>query len=83
MVIASELKPGMVIRSEGQVYKVLDVESKAGAAKMGGVVKATLSNLHTLRLLENHFRSQERLEELNWNVRTWSSFTQAKAAQPS
>jgi elongation factor P len=64
MVIASELKPGMVIRSEGQVYKVLDVESKAGAAKMGGVVKATLSNLHTSRLLEKHFRPQERLQEL-------------------
>ena len=54
----------MVIRSEGQVYKVLNVESKAGAAKMGGVVKATLSNLHTSRLLENHFRPQERLEDL-------------------
>ena len=64
MVMASDLKPGMVIRNEGQVYKVLDVESKAGAAKMGGVVKATLSNLHTSRLLENHFRPQERLEEL-------------------
>ncbi len=64
MVIASELKPGMVIRSEGQVYKVLEVEAKAGAAKMGGVVKATLSNLQTSRLLDNHFRPQERLEEL-------------------
>jgi elongation factor P len=64
MVIASELKPGMIIRSEGQVYKVLDVESKAGAAKMSGVVKATLSNLHTSRLLEKHFRPQERLEDL-------------------
>jgi|SRR5271169_200917 len=64
MVIASELRPGMVIRSEGQVYKVLDVEAKAGAAKMGGVVKASLSNLHSGRLLEQHFRPQERLEDL-------------------
>ncbi len=64
MVIASELRPGMVIRSEGQVYKVLDVESKAGAAKMGGVVKASLSNLHTARMLDQHFRPQERLEDL-------------------
>ncbi len=63
MVIASDLKPGMVIRSDGQVYKVLEVESKAGAAKMGGVVKATLSNLQTSRLLENHFRPQERLQD--------------------
>jgi elongation factor P len=64
MVIASELRPGMVIRSEGQVYKVLDVEAKAGAAKMGGVVKASLSNLHSARMLEQHFRPQERLEDL-------------------
>ena len=64
MVIASELRPGMVIRFEGQVYKVLDVESKAGAAKMGGVVKASLSNLHSERMLDQHFRPQERLEDL-------------------
>jgi len=64
MVIASELRPGMVIRFEGQVYKVLDVDSKARAAKMGGVVKASLSNLRTARLLEHHFRPQERLEDL-------------------
>ena len=64
MVIASELRPGMVIRFEGQVYKVLDVESKAGAAKMGGVVKVSLSNLHSGRMLDQHFRPQERLEDL-------------------
>ena len=39
MMNPSELKPGMVIRSEGQTYKVLAVESKRGPAKMGGVVK--------------------------------------------
>ena len=64
MVIASELRPGMVIRFEGQVYKVLEVESKAGAAKMGGVVKATLGNLHSRRMLDQHMRPQERLEDL-------------------
>jgi elongation factor P len=63
MVLASELRPGMAVRFEGQVYKVLQVESKAGAAKMGGVVKATLSNLHSGRLLDQHFRPAERLED--------------------
>jgi len=38
--------------------------SKAGAAKMGGVVKASLSNLHSARMLEQHFRPQERLQDL-------------------
>lgn len=63
MVIASELRPGMIVRIEGQVHKIMEVESKAGAAKMGGVVKAKLINVKTRRLWEPHFRPQERLEE--------------------
>ena len=64
MVTAAELKAGMVIRVEGEIYKILEVESKAGAAKLGGVVKAKLSNLKSHRMWEPHFRPQERLEEI-------------------
>jgi elongation factor P len=64
MVIASELKAGTVIRIDGQIYKVLEVESKAGAAKLGGVVKTKLSNVATGRMWEPHFRPQERIEDL-------------------
>ena len=64
MVIASELRAGMVIRIEGQVHKVIEVESRAGAAKMSGVVKAKLMNVKTGRMWEPHFRPQERIEEL-------------------
>ncbi|HKF02915.1 MAG TPA: elongation factor P [Candidatus Sulfotelmatobacter sp.] len=64
MVIASELRSGMFIRIEGQVHKVIEVESKAGAAKMGGVVKAKLINIKSGRLWEPHFRPQERLEDV-------------------
>jgi len=64
MVIASDLRAGMVLRIEGEIYKVLEVESKAGAAKMGGVVKTKLSNLRSGRLWEPHFRPQERLEDV-------------------
>jgi len=64
MVIASELREGTVIRIEGQIYKVLEVESKAGAAKMGGVVKTKLINAKSGRMWEPHFRPQERLEDL-------------------
>jgi len=64
MVIASELRVGMVIRIAGEIYKVLEVESKAGAAKMGGVVKTKLSNVRSARLWEPHFRPQERLEDI-------------------
>jgi len=45
MVIASELKEGAAIRIDQHIYRVLEVESKAGAAKLGGVVKTKLSSL--------------------------------------
>lgn len=64
MVLASELKSGSAVRVEGQIYKVLEVDSKAGAAKMGGVVRTKLSNVLSGRLWEPHFRPQERLENL-------------------
>ena len=64
MVDASDLRGGMIIRIEGQIYKILEVASKAGAAKMGGVVKTKLINLKTGRVWEPHFRPQERLEDL-------------------
>lgn len=64
MVLASDLAKGMVVRVEGEVYRVLEVESKAAIAKLGGVVKAELSNLRTGNLWEARFRPQERVEDL-------------------
>jgi elongation factor P len=64
MIIASDLRAGTVLRIEREIYRVLEVESKAGAAKMGGVVKTKLSNVRSGRLWEPHFRPQERLEDL-------------------
>jgi len=65
MLVASELKAGMVIRMEGQIYRVLEVESRAGAAKLGGVVKVKLSNVRSGRMWEPHLRPLERVEELH------------------
>jgi len=64
MIAAAELTRGMVVRVEGQVYRVLEVEAKAAAAKLGGVVKAELSSVNSGRLWEARFRPQERLEDL-------------------
>jgi len=52
----------MAIRVEGQIYRVLEAESKAGTAKLGGVVKTKLSNVGSGHIWEPHFRPQERLE---------------------
>ncbi len=64
MIIASELHAGMVIRVEQQIHKVIEVESKAGAAKMGGVVRTKLINVRSGRTWEPHFRPLEKLEDL-------------------
>lgn len=65
MIPAAELKAGMAIRVEGQIYKTLESEFKAGAGQAGGVVKTKLRNALTGRFWEPHFRPEERLEELD------------------
>ncbi|HEX2712026.1 MAG TPA: elongation factor P [Candidatus Acidoferrales bacterium] len=64
MIPAAELKPGMAVRLEGQICKVLAAELKAGAGQAGGVVKTKLRNVTTGRLLEPHLRPDERVEDL-------------------
>lgn len=70
MVTAAELKEGMAIRIEGQIYRVLEAESKAGTAKLGGVVKTKLSRVGSSHLWEPHFRPQERFEEVQLDRRS-------------
>ncbi len=64
MTIASQLRDGMAVRIQGEVYKVLEVDVKAGAGQMGGVVKLKLRNVTSGRMWEPHFRPDERLENL-------------------
>lgn len=64
MVLASELRAGMALRLENQVFRVLDVDVHAGTAKMTGTVRARLQNVRSGRLWEQHFRPQERLSDL-------------------
>ena len=64
MLTAADLREGMAIRVEGQIYRVLGAESKAGAAKLSGVVKTKLSKVGTTHIWEPHFRPQERIEEV-------------------
>jgi elongation factor P len=82
MVLASELKPGMALRidrgpqrqvvagvDDSQIYRVLEVESRAGTAKMGGTVRVRLSNVRSGRLWDQHFRPLERLEDVELEKR--------------
>ncbi|MGA3334123.1 MAG: hypothetical protein ABSC62_08165 [Terracidiphilus sp.] len=69
MVTASELHEGMALRIDQQVYRVLEVEAKAGAAKMGGTVRVRLENVRSGRLWDQHFRPLERLEDVELEKR--------------
>ncbi len=69
MVLASELREGMALRIDQQVYRVLEVEAKAGAAKMGGTVRVRLENVRSGRLWDQHFRPLERLEDVELEKR--------------
>jgi translation elongation factor P/translation initiation factor 5A len=42
MIVASQLREGMALRIERQIYKVLESEFKAGAGQAGGMVKTKL-----------------------------------------
>ena len=64
MVVASQLKEGMALRIQGQIYKVLEAEFKSGAGQAGGVVKTKLRNVQSGKMWEPHFRPEERFEDL-------------------
>lgn len=64
MVTASHLRPGMAIRHEGQIYRVIAGDYHPGQGKMGGVTHARLQNLSTGTFWEHSFRGELKLEEL-------------------
>jgi elongation factor P len=64
MVSASQLRAGMLIRTEGQLYKVLLAEYHPGQGRMGGVAHTRLKNLSTGTLWEHSFRADLRFEQV-------------------
>lgn len=64
MTTASQLRQGMVIRHDGQIYKVLIAEHHSGQGKMGGQTHTRLKNLGTGTTWEHAFRSDLKLEDL-------------------
>lgn len=64
MITASQIRAGMVVRHEGQTYKVLIADYHPGQGKMGGATHARLKNLGTGTTWEHSFRSDLKLEDL-------------------
>lgn len=64
MVLAWQLRAGMAIRYEGQVYRVLDADYHPGQGKMPGSSHARLRNLTTGTIWEHSFRSELKLDDV-------------------
>ena len=62
MLSASELRPGMTVRLDGSLCRVIDASYHGGQGKMGGVAHAKLRNLHTSTFRERRFRADEMVE---------------------
>jgi elongation factor P len=62
MLSASELRPGMAVRLEREIYEVIAADYHAGGGKMGGVTHAKLKSLRTAALREWRFRGDEPVE---------------------
>jgi elongation factor P len=62
MASTADFRPGMVIVYDGELYKIISYQhSKMGRA--GAVVRTKLKNLLNGRVLENTFRSGEKIDE--------------------
>jgi elongation factor P len=64
VVAASQLRVGMAVRHEGQIYRILAADYHPGQGKMGGVMHARLKNLSTGTFWEHSFRADLKLEDL-------------------
>ncbi len=71
MVIATDLRPGVVVRFEGDLHKVLESAYQAGGGKLTGTVHSKLQNLRTGSVIERRFRPEERLERVELERAQW------------
>jgi len=61
---ASQLRPGIAVRVEGTLYKVIGADYRSGQGKMGGVTHAKVRNVDTGTMRELRFRGDEVIEEI-------------------
>ena len=64
MLSGAELRPGLAVRLEHTLYRVIDATYHGGQGKMGGVMHARLRNLETGTMTERNFRADETVQEV-------------------
>ncbi|MBY4677501.1 elongation factor P [Marinobacterium arenosum] len=61
---AAEMRTGMFIRLDNELYRVALADYQAGGGKMHGVTHAKLRNVRTGNVTERRFRDNEKFEEI-------------------
>jgi elongation factor P len=64
MVLASELRDGMTVKIQDNIYKVITAEFKAGTAKMQSSVHIKLRNIVTHTFTEQRLHPEEHIEKI-------------------
>lgn len=67
MIPASEVKTGMILQFEKNLYKVLSAEYHMGGGKMGGLVHVKLKDFRTGLFLDRKFKPEERVGNVELN----------------
>lgn len=70
MILASEVKAGMILQIEKNLYKVLASEYHMSGGKMGGIVHIKLKEIRTGLLLEKKFRPDEKINQVELDRKT-------------
>jgi len=64
MTSGSDIRTGMCIRLNNEIYKVLLAEFKVGTAKLPSSMHTRLKNLHTGTITDHRFHPEARVEDI-------------------
>jgi elongation factor P len=64
MIAASDIRAGMVIKLDGELYSVISAEYHAGGGQFGGMMFVKLKNLRTNNLKELRFHPTDKVEDV-------------------
>lgn len=70
MISASDVKTGIILHIDKNLYKILATEYHMGGGKMGGLVHVKLREVRSGLLLEKKFKPDEKLEKVELDRKT-------------
>ncbi len=70
MLPGADIKSGMVLRIDRNLYKVTGVEYHMGGGKMGGLVHVKLKDIRSGLFLDRKFKPEEKVDRVDLDRRT-------------